>query len=121
MAGAQGHAIYGRSEGSSPTGADHRATYLYSADPEDPDHDAVMRIGGEAPKRRVHSPQRLESHASSRRAATSERHRAPTPPSRSERAPNALLRAGALCCRTQDNAVRDLAGGHHAPEGDEQL
>src|SRR3954470_5788735 len=42
MAGAQGHAIYGRSEGSSPTGADHRATYLYSADPEDPDQDAVM-------------------------------------------------------------------------------
>src|SRR4051794_41941865 len=79
MAGAQGHAIYGRSEGSSPTGADHRATYLYSADPEDPDHDAVIRIGGEAPKRRVHSPLRPESHASARRAATSDRHWAPLP------------------------------------------
>src|SRR3982751_6943508 len=79
MAGAQGHAIYGRSEGSSPTGADHRATYLYSADPEDPDHDAVMRIGGEAAKRRVHSPLRPEGHASARRAATSDRHWAPLP------------------------------------------
>ena len=27
------------------TGADLRATYLYSGDPSDPDHDAVMRIG----------------------------------------------------------------------------
>src|SRR5437764_15280825 len=88
MAGAQGHAVYGRSEGSSPQGADHRATYLYSADPEDPDHDAVIRIGGEVPKRRVHSALRPESHASARRAATSDRHW--PPPSRSERGPNAV-------------------------------
>ena len=27
-------------------GAEHRATYLYSVDPRDLDHDAVMRIGG---------------------------------------------------------------------------
>ena len=68
-----------RPKGNSPQGADHRATYLYSADPEDPDHDAVIRIGGEAPKRRVHSPLRPESHASARRAATSDRHRALLP------------------------------------------
>jgi hypothetical protein len=27
----------------------HRVTYLYAADPMIPDHDALMRIGGEAP------------------------------------------------------------------------
>ncbi len=32
-----------------PAGADHRATPLYSVGPQGPDHDAVMRIGGEAP------------------------------------------------------------------------
>src|SRR3954447_10536493 len=96
MAGAQVHAVYGRSEGSSPTGADHRATSLYSADPEDPDHDAVMRIGGEAPKRRGHSPLRLESHAFARRAATSDRHRAPAIAERTrpECCLGNLLRAG---------------------------
>ena len=38
-----------RSEGSSPIGAEYRATYLYSVDPEDRNHDAVMRIDREAP------------------------------------------------------------------------
>jgi hypothetical protein len=37
----------------------HRVTYLYSADPRDPDHDALMRIGGEAPGQRAHSKSRL--------------------------------------------------------------
>jgi hypothetical protein len=37
----------------------HRVTCLYAADPRDPDHDAVMRIGGEAPGRRAHSLTRL--------------------------------------------------------------
>src|SRR3954466_7202514 len=32
-----------------------------------------------------------------------------------------LLRVGSLACRTQDNAVRSLAGGHHAPQRNEQL
>src|SRR3954449_2904103 len=43
----------------------------------DRDHDAAMRIGGEGPKRRVQSAPRPESHAFARRAATSDRHRAP--------------------------------------------
>jgi hypothetical protein len=38
-----------RSEGSSPSGADHRAASLYSVDRCESDHDAAMRIGGEAP------------------------------------------------------------------------
>src|SRR5215467_10872896 len=37
------------SEGSSPLGTDLRVTDLYTAGSFDPDHDAVMRIGGEAP------------------------------------------------------------------------
>ena len=35
-----------------------RAASLYSVDRVDPDHDAVLRIGGEAPRRRVHSEKR---------------------------------------------------------------
>ena len=38
-----------RSEGSSPSSADHRAASLYSVDWWVSDHDAAMRIGGEAP------------------------------------------------------------------------
>src|SRR5215472_14515857 len=37
------------SEGNSPSGTDLRVTDLYTAGSWDPDHDAVMRIGGEAP------------------------------------------------------------------------
>jgi len=43
----------------------------------DRDHDAAMRISGKVPKRRVHSALRPEGHAFARRAATSDRHRAP--------------------------------------------
>src|SRR5215207_10702485 len=53
-----------RSEGSLPAGADHRTTPLYSVGPEGPDHDAVMRIGGEAPGRRAHSRKRCNTMAS---------------------------------------------------------
>jgi hypothetical protein len=38
-----------------------RAATLYSVGREDPDHDALMRIGGEAPRRQAHSAQRHES------------------------------------------------------------
>ena len=66
-----------RSEGSLPSGADHRATPLYSVRPEGPDHDAVMRIGGEAPGRRAHSRKRCQHHAMLRVTATSDRQRRP--------------------------------------------
>lgn len=33
----------------------HRAACLYSVDHKDPNHDAIIRIGDEAPGRRVHS------------------------------------------------------------------
>src|ERR1700682_4922792 len=42
---------------------------------KDPNHDAVMRIGSEAPKRRTHSSIRHESQGTSRDSATSNRYR----------------------------------------------
>jgi hypothetical protein len=38
---------------------------------KDRNHDAVMRIGGEAPRRRAHSKSRLKDHVQCRVAATS--------------------------------------------------
>jgi hypothetical protein len=66
-----------RSEGSLPSRADHRATTLYSVGPQGPDHDAVMRIGGEAPGRRAHSRKRCQHHVMLRVTATSDRQRRP--------------------------------------------
>src|SRR3954471_21445738 len=66
-----------RSEGSSPSGADHRATTLYSVGPRGPDHDAVMRISGEAPGRRAHSRKRCRHHGLLRVTANSDRQRRP--------------------------------------------
>jgi len=49
----------GRSERSPPFGRERRATTLHAMDPvADPNHDAAMCIGGEAPGRRRHSPTR---------------------------------------------------------------
>ena len=45
-----------KSEGELARGARRdRATSFYSVGSENPDHDAVIRIGSEAPKRRAHS------------------------------------------------------------------
>ena len=44
---------------------------------QDPNHDAVIRISGEAPRRRTHSFPRHKSHGTSRDPATSNRHRRP--------------------------------------------
>ncbi len=67
-----------RSEGGLPSGADHRAATLYSVGPWGPDHDAVMRIGGKAPRRRTHSRNRCQHHGLLRVTATSDHHRMPT-------------------------------------------
>ena len=64
--------------GSLPAGADHRATTLYSVGAKRPDHDAVMRIGGEAPRRRTHSRNRCQHQGLLRVTATSDHHRKPT-------------------------------------------
>ena len=48
--------------------------YLYAAGRRDPNHDAVMRIESEAPRRRLHSSRRRDGHVQQRKAATSDRH-----------------------------------------------
>ena len=106
-----------RSEGSLPSGADHRATPLYSVGPQGPDHDAVMRIGGEAPGRRAHSRQRCQTMACfgwpPPRIVSGDR-RCPV-----RQAPKACPALPSRCA--QDDASWRLAGGHHAPQGDQQL
>ena len=66
-----------RSEGSPLSGAIHSRHNLVSGRSMDPNHDAVMRIGSEAPKRRTHSISRYESQGADRDSATSNRHRSP--------------------------------------------
>ena len=67
-----------RSEGSSPSDAAIPAAPLYSVDRADPNHDAAIRIGGEAPGRRAHSQPRHGGHVPGRVAATSDRYRRPS-------------------------------------------
>src|SRR3954471_16776661 len=106
--------------GSLPSGADHRATTLYSAGPEGPDHDAVMRIGGEAPGRRAHSQERCQHHGwlrVTRIVIGDQRY----PVRQAPRAPRACpVRALPSRC-SHDDASRHLARGHHSPQCDQQL
>src|SRR6266404_4925583 len=73
-----------RSEGSSLSGADQSRHNLVSGGPGDPNHDAAMRIGSEAPKRRTHSFPRHKSHGTNRDPATSNRHRRPVTSARTD-------------------------------------
>ena len=50
-------------EGSSPSGALRAPRTCIRPTREDRNHDAVMRIGGEAPRRRAHSKPRREGHS----------------------------------------------------------
>src|SRR5215208_2790606 len=97
--------------------AGHRATTLYSVGPQGPDHDAAMRIGGEAPGRRVQSEQRLEGQPFVRRTATSDHPRQLTTgtPMSAEAFTSWTPRAHRSRCRAQDDTLRRLAGGHKAP------
>ena len=58
-------------EGSSPASATDRARVLVFGGPWDPDHDAIMRIEGEAPGRRFHSSPRCNAHVAGRVTAAS--------------------------------------------------
>jgi hypothetical protein len=54
--------LWERPEGSPPLGAKHRAATLYSVGSVlDPDHEAVIRFDGEAPRRRAHSADGIEA------------------------------------------------------------
>jgi hypothetical protein len=62
-------------EGSSPWRRWSSRRELVCGGSHDPNHDAAMRIGGEAPGRRAHSAPRLGGHTCARVTATSDRHR----------------------------------------------
>ena len=51
-----------------------RHTLVFGGSRVDPDHDAVIRIGGEAPGRRAHSKPRRAGHVQYRVATTSDHH-----------------------------------------------
>ncbi len=88
-------------------------------EPKDPNHDAVMRIGSEAPKRRTHSSIRRESQGASRDSATSNRHRRPVTSVRTSRNCRGAFSVLRSLCRTQNNAIRDNALPHEPPQGDQ--
>src|SRR5437660_11500603 len=94
---------------------------LVSGRSKDPNHDAVMRIGSEAPKRRTHSSIRRESQGASRDSATSNRHRRPVTSVRTSRNCRGAFSVLRSLCRTQHDAIRDTALPHEPPQGAQQL
>jgi hypothetical protein len=70
----RGTGVCDDTEGSSPSGANFAPQTCIRLIRADRDHDAVMRIGGEAPRRRAHSKPRLEDQVQYRVAVTSARH-----------------------------------------------
>src|ERR1700726_1885440 len=88
----------------------------------DPDHDAVMRIGGKAPGGGPHSLRRHCVPCHVPVPATSDRQSAVRPErQRERRRGKKMLFPGALACRTQDDALQCLASRYKAPEPDQQL
>ena len=108
-----------RSEGSPLSGAVQSRHNLVSGRSKDPNHDAVMRIGSEAPKRRTHSSSRRESQGASRVSATSNRHRRPVTNVRTGRNCRGAFSVLRSLCRTQNHAIRDNALPHEPPQGDQ--
>ena len=93
---------------------------LVSGGSKDPNHDAVMRIGSEAPKRRTHSFSRHDSQG-----RPGPRHLEPSSATRHKRTDGPKL-SGAfnilrLLCRTQNDALRNHALPHEPPQGDQKL
>src|SRR5215216_7277894 len=82
-----------------------------------PNHDAAMRIGGEAPGRRVQSEQRLSGQPFVRHTATSDHPRQLTTrtPMSAEACTSWTAGASRSRCRAQDDALRRLARRHEAP------
>ena len=91
--------------------------------PRDPDHDAAMRIGGEAPGRRVHTHMRPASHILGRVTATSDHPRQPASVTSTGAENHRRYRLVARCSRhrTENDAFRRLTARYQAPKGDEQL
>ena len=101
-------------------GRDQSRHNLVCGRSKDPNHDAVMRIGSEAPKRRTHSSNRHESQGTCRKSATSNRHRYPSQAykqGRNCRGAFSVLQQS--LCRTQNDAIRYNALAHEPPQGDQ--
>src|ERR1700677_56635 len=83
-----------RTEGSPPLRAKTRAAPLYSVglNPR-PDHEAIIRFGGEAPTQRAHSNERFDDNCLARVTTTSDRNR----PVRQEKFHLACRNSECLC------------------------
>jgi hypothetical protein len=102
-----------------------RVAPLYSVGPVlGPDHEAIIRFGGKAPRRRAHSNERFDDRVLAR-VTTSDRDRLTRAEEVSAWRAETLCAGLAIVKRSggwpQHNAIRDFTGGDHAPEGDEQL
>ena len=85
-------------------------------------HDAVMRIGSEAPRRRPQSTSRHEGHVLTRDTATSNRHRRPSQVCGQGPKPLDVLLSELLSlCGTEGDALGNYAIAHELPQGDEKL
>ena len=104
-----------RSEGSPLSGAVQSRHNLVSGRSMDPNHDAVMRIGSEAPKRRTHSISRHESQGADRDSATSNRHRSPVTSIWTRPKLSGAVSIFRSLCRTQNDAVGYNALPHQPP------
>src|ERR1700694_285486 len=79
-----------------------------------------MRIGGEAPGRRLHSSTRRKGHVERRRAAASDRLRKPATDCSTQASD---IRAFLLSCSgcAQGDAMRNFTSSYHSPKCDEQF
>ncbi len=80
-----------------------------------------MRFGGEAPRRRAHSPSGIASHRRIRGTALSDRHRQLVVRARASANTLAFRACRRSACWPQHDALRDLAVGRQAPQGDQKL
>ena len=79
-----------------------------------------MRIGGEAPGRRLHSSGRRKGHVRVRRAAASDRLRKPAT-DRPAQASDIQVFPFSCSGGAQGDALRNFTGPYHSPKCDEQL
>ena len=110
--------------GARPLGAKHRAATLYSVGSVlDPDHEAVIRFDGEAPRRRAHSADGIEAmelfgSPPPRLVIDGQSRKRDWAPKLCVCVPRPQRRSGR---RPQHNADRDFAGHDQAPQRDQQF
>ena len=69
-------AVIERTEGSPPLAREtSRRTLVFGWPRAGPDHEAIIRFGGKAPRRRAHSNERFNDHVQARVTTTSDRDR----------------------------------------------